>query len=157
MVPACYLFVVPPLPCGVTVKKLSPGRWYYAALKKKFRFIFMCECFAYVYICTRCKPGDHGNQKKASDPLERELYVVVSCCVGAGNQVQVFRKSNSAFHHWAISPALAPCFLDTSSFYSLCNVLSFVYFVKIIENTDSQEVTSCVELWLQVSRGTTAC
>lgn len=125
--------------------------------KKKFRFIFMCECLAYVYMCTGCKPGDHGNQKKASDPLELELDVVVSCCVGAGNQVQVFRKSNSALHHWAISPALAPCFLDTSSFYSLCNVLSFVYFVKIIENMDSQEVTSCVELWLQVSRGATAC
>lgn len=48
----------------------------------------MCRCVL------DAKPGDHGNQKKASDPLELELYAVGSCCVGAGNQVQAFRKSN---------------------------------------------------------------
>lgn len=49
----------------------------------------MCECFAYIDICSECVPNDRRSQKKASDPLELELYVVASCCVGPGNQTQV--------------------------------------------------------------------
>ena len=31
-------------------------------------------------------PGTQGGQKRASDPLEQKLQMVVSCHVGAGNE-----------------------------------------------------------------------
>ena len=34
---------------------------------------FMYECFAFMCLCPTCVPGSHGDQKKASDPLELEL------------------------------------------------------------------------------------
>lgn len=36
-----------------------------------------------------CVPGPCGAQKRASDPLEQELQVAVSHCVGPGNRDQV--------------------------------------------------------------------
>jgi hypothetical protein len=38
-------------------------------------------------------PGTHRSQKRASDPLELELWVAVSCCVDTGNQTRLFCKS----------------------------------------------------------------
>jgi hypothetical protein len=35
-----------------------------------------------------------GNQKRASDPLEHKLQMVVRLCVGAENQIQVLYKSS---------------------------------------------------------------
>lgn len=40
--------------------------------------------------------GSHGGQKTASDPLEPELQMVMSYCVGAGNQTWVVCKSNKS-------------------------------------------------------------
>jgi hypothetical protein len=34
-------------------------------------------------------PGAVGGQKRLSDPLELELWMVVKLCVGASNQTQV--------------------------------------------------------------------
>ena len=49
-----------------------------------------------------------GGQKKASDPLELELQVVVSHHVGTGHQMPVFYKAASALDCWANSPAPNP-------------------------------------------------
>jgi hypothetical protein len=39
-------------------------------------------------------PDAHRNQKRASDLLEQELQMVVSCYVGVGNLLQVLWKSS---------------------------------------------------------------
>jgi hypothetical protein len=39
----------------------------------------------HVSICSVYMPDDHGEQKKALDPLELELWVVVRHHVGAGS------------------------------------------------------------------------
>jgi len=41
--------------------------------------------FLYVYMCTTCVPGAFHGHKRASEPLELELRVVVSHHVGAEN------------------------------------------------------------------------
>ena len=41
-----------------------------------------------MYACTMCVPVAQRDQKKAPEPLELELQMVVSYHVGAGNQAQ---------------------------------------------------------------------
>lgn len=43
---------------------------------------------------TICLPGTCGSQARASEPLALQLGVVVSCCVGAGNQTQAACESS---------------------------------------------------------------
>lgn len=45
-------------------------------------------------MCGTCMPNSHGNQKKASDPLEPELQPAVSSHVGSEKQNCVLHKSS---------------------------------------------------------------
>jgi hypothetical protein len=36
-------------------------------------------------VCTQCMPGTHRSPTRASDPLEVDLWMVVSCQVGTVN------------------------------------------------------------------------
>lgn len=45
----------------------------------------MCECFAFMHVCTLYVSGAHGDQKRVLDPLELELETVMRHHVGAGN------------------------------------------------------------------------
>jgi hypothetical protein len=47
-----------------------------------------------VDLFTICMPCALGGQLRASDPLEPESQMVVSCHIGAGNQKPRFSKSN---------------------------------------------------------------
>lgn len=51
------------------------------------------ECFACTWMCTKCVHGGLGGQKKALDPLETELGMVVSRCVGAWDSAWVLWES----------------------------------------------------------------
>lgn len=49
-----------------------------------------------IYLCTTCMPTactTTGGQQRVLDPLELELQMVVSHCVGTGNQAQVLCKN----------------------------------------------------------------
>ena len=41
-----------------------------------------------------CVPGAFGGQKKASDPLELELWMFINHHIGVGNKTQVLCKRN---------------------------------------------------------------
>lgn len=43
----------------------------------------------HVCLCAMCVPGTYKCQKRAPDPLELELQIVVSHQVGAGDKTQV--------------------------------------------------------------------
>jgi hypothetical protein len=52
--------------------------------------------FVCIYVlCTAYAPSASGDQKTVLNPLELELQMVVSHCVGAGNHIQVLWKSIS--------------------------------------------------------------
>ena len=65
--------------------------------KELFSLLFlfcMYECIASLHVgmpvlCNACR-----GQKEVLDPLELELWMVVSCHVGAGNRTQVLCKSS---------------------------------------------------------------
>ena len=38
-----------------------------------------------MYVCYPCVPGVHGGQKRASDPLDLELKMIVGNHEGTGN------------------------------------------------------------------------
>jgi hypothetical protein len=68
----------------------------------------MCECsvclsvclYVCMYVmCTMCMLGGHGGQQRASDPLELELGMIVSCHVDAGNLNWVLTAIRSTFTH----------------------------------------------------------
>lgn len=44
----------------------------------------------YMYIV--CMPNAHGGPKRVLGPLKQKLHMVVSHCVGAGNQVLLTTK-----------------------------------------------------------------
>lgn len=45
-----------------------------------------------MYVCVlHAMPGSYGGQKRISDPLELELQVTVSHCVGAGRVASALR------------------------------------------------------------------
>lgn len=55
----------------------------------------MCVNVLLVSKCAMCNPYTWGSQKKASDALELELWMVVSCFVGIGNRTQdLYKNSN---------------------------------------------------------------
>lgn len=57
----------------------------------------------HVYLCTTCPPG--ALIKRASDPLELELWMLVSHHVGAGLELGCPTKAASALNCGAIPPA----------------------------------------------------
>ena len=59
------------------------------------------ELCVYVFVYARVQAP--GVEWKASDPLQLELQVFVSCSVGDRDQI-------FALYHWAISPTLRPLF-----------------------------------------------
>ena len=52
----------------------------------------MCALPACAWMCSLCVP------------LKLESQMTVSLLLGAGNQAQVFCKSNKRYNHWAVSP-----------------------------------------------------
>lgn len=60
-----------------------------------------------VYVCNVCVHGTRGGQKRALDPLELELQMVIICHVGAGNQTRSSCPAANAPNCWAICPAPA--------------------------------------------------
>lgn len=52
---------------------------------KIFKFLFKCVCVSVWVYATMCV-GAHGDQKRKKDPLELELWKVVSHHVGAEDQ-----------------------------------------------------------------------
>lgn len=54
---------------------------------QKYLFLsYVYECFDLMCVCAMHMPSAHIRQKKASDPLEPELPMVVGHHVGAGTQ-----------------------------------------------------------------------
>lgn len=58
-----------------------------------FRFMHIRVLPACMYV-HMCKPGAHRSQDSGLDPLELELWMVVSYHVGAENGTWVVQKSN---------------------------------------------------------------
>ena len=46
---------------------------YLKTITQLINFIFMCEFFLHVYMCTMHLPGAHRDQKRASDPPGTEV------------------------------------------------------------------------------------
>lgn len=42
-------------------------------------FFYMYNVYLHICICITCVPAAQGGQRKSSDPLEPELWVVMSC------------------------------------------------------------------------------
>lgn len=61
-----------------------------------YLFYFMCMSVlpVYMYVSTMSMSDARGGQKKELDPLELELWRIVSYRVGAENRTQVLCKSN---------------------------------------------------------------
>lgn len=56
-------------------------------------------------------PGEDGDQKRVSDPLDMELQVIMSCLMWAlGTELGSSIKAESAFNSGIISPASRPLF-----------------------------------------------
>ena len=51
-------------------------------------------------------PGACGGQKRASDPLELELQMVVSCCVGAEINLGPLEEQRVLSHPISLGPIL---------------------------------------------------
>ena len=64
------------------------------------------------YLCTMCMLGEHRDQKRVSDTLTLELWVVLNCHVGAGNQTWALCKSNSCSNMLSHSSSTTPLYND---------------------------------------------
>lgn len=79
-----------------------------------------------------CMPDILRSQKMVLDPLELELWVVVSHYVGTGNKTQVIHKSSkvSALNHRALASAPDPwgfiLFMDLLFFFIWYGSILFV-------------------------------
>lgn len=60
----------------------------------------MCVC---VFVLCACSA--YRSRKKAVDPLGPEIYAVMSHCVGAGIQTQIFKRAIRTLNHQAICQA----------------------------------------------------
>lgn len=84
-------FVEKGLP-GMTSLLLSKG----TIPPPKICVLYMCVCMFYAYECLlagMCLYRVHPELSVLSDPLELELEVIVSHCVGARNRTQAFCNS----------------------------------------------------------------
>lgn len=70
-----------------------------------FRFIYFILCVfvfcLHVCICTIYMPGSHGVQKRVSDPLELELWMVMSTLWMVGIEHGFSARATHVFNHWA--------------------------------------------------------
>lgn len=82
----------------------------------RFAFIFVYGYFVYIYVCAPHVYYTHRGQRRASDPLEMELQVVMNPC-GAWGLWKSYQCSYQAF-----SPA--PNFLK---FFESEHVLDWCY------------------------------
>jgi hypothetical protein len=64
---------------------------------------------AYMYVCIM-KFINYGGQNTASDPLELELWMVVSILWVLGTKFWSSPRAASAPHHWASLQPLDLCF-----------------------------------------------
>lgn len=58
--------------------------------------MYMNVLSPYISLYPVCVSGAHTGQKRASDPLEPELEMVVSHCMGSGSQTRSFGRADSA-------------------------------------------------------------
>lgn len=65
-------------------------------LKQFFKFIFICMDVLPMYTSIYCVPGTCGGQKRALDPQELELEMVVCSHMGAGTQPSPGRASTGS-------------------------------------------------------------
>lgn len=79
-------------------------------------------------MCTICVLGTLRGQKRASDTLELELHMVVSCLFGAGNWAEVFYKSSKYYEllSQCFSPPHPPC-PPNPCFYSQLDRAGWIY------------------------------
>lgn len=120
--------------------------------------MYVCECFV-MYVCESCTflVSLPRGQKRASEPLELELQVVVSHPVGVGKQTLVNPN------HWAISLSLPGfivlqiCFTHThthttssppymAAYYITCS-LKHRKHCATLEHKELLQPLSCVQLW----------
>lgn len=107
----------------------------------------MYECFCLcVCMCIMCVLNAQRGQKKASNPLKLESWMVMSYHACAGNQIQVHAKAASALDHWAISLAFPSCFFDNlSSPWKLCFINALLqWFGELWTLKSSEEHPSSV-------------
>lgn len=87
-------------PSGLASTKAVISRWRHPSSSKslftrKNGGSSLCYCLwctsvcLHMCLCTMCMSGDQRGPKAASDPLEGELQMVVSCHISARNQTQV--------------------------------------------------------------------
>lgn len=62
---------------------------------KNLNLLYVFGCFDYMDVCVPCVPDVCRGRKKATEPWELELQMVISSYVGAGNQTLVTWKGSS--------------------------------------------------------------
>lgn len=80
----------------------------------------MCECLAYIYVYASHGWGTYGGQKRSLNPLELELWVVISHHMGAGTRTRFSARATVALNCWSICLFGAPSPLPlppTTDFY----------------------------------------
>jgi hypothetical protein len=70
-----------------------------------FSLFYMCECFAYVYVCEPHACRAYRGQKKASDFLKLKLQVVGKSRVGTGNRTGALGEQQALLKHCVTPPA----------------------------------------------------
>lgn len=86
--------------------------------------LYVYECFVYMYGSALCTCSAHGDQERAVDLLRLVLLMVMSCCVGAGNQIWSSARATNAFNRWAI------CSPVKAEIYSLLTRILWTALVK---------------------------
>lgn len=74
--------------------------------------LYLCQCFACIYVCTACVGLVRLVVRRGADHMELELQTVMSCCVGSGNQTWDFCKSKQPVFLTTVPPL---CSLAISS------------------------------------------
>lgn len=102
-----------------------------------FFFFLLCVWMPYLHIhlYTVCVHDAQGSEKRASDPLRMESYIVASHNGGSGNQIMAFCNNSQCFE-WP---------------FSLANT-SFIHGEAQIQWTlVNRETPSCPKCWEEVS------
>lgn len=106
-------------------------------------FCFMCMSgFAHMYVYVSCLPGVHGGQKRASDPLELELWRKV-----LRTKSRSSASAGSALDDWTLPPALS-CIL----FLSLYFCQPFISVLAVVLTHSAKVLSSvCEHTWGNVT------
>lgn len=67
-------------------------------LFKKYLFIYVCECFVFICLCTTNVHGAHRGQKTPSDTLEMKLQMAVSHMLVLGIESRFSVRTASALN-----------------------------------------------------------